>query len=94
MNGPAAAPPEITDLPRRDRAALWGTGRLAATPVTRELMTRIVRGLYPDWDLWTLGCFFIAAPKGADPLASPAVINAASVSELIVMISETAAGAR
>jgi len=57
-------------------------------------MTRIVRGLYPDWDLWTLGCLYVAAPKGADALASPAVINAGSVAELIAMIAETAAGAR
>ena len=93
MNGPAAAQPETAELPQRDRATWRGAGHAEATPVTRELMTRIVRGFYPDWDMWTLGCLYIAAPIGADPLTG-AVVNADSMGELITKIGETAGGAR
>lgn len=92
MSGPDVRP-DAADLPRRDRATL-SAGRATVTPVTRELATRIVRGFYPDWDLWTLGCLYVAAPKGADPLADVAVVNADTVAELIQKIGETARSAR
>jgi len=91
---PEARQEDAGDLPRRDRATLWGAGRLAVTPVTRDLMTRIVRGFYPGWNVWPPGCLWVAAPEGADPLTDPAVIHADSATELIQMIAETAAGAR
>ena len=93
MNGPAAAQPETTDLPRRDRAAYRRTTRPAATAVTEDLALRIVRGLYAGWDVWRLGCLYVAAPGGADALTSPAVVNAGSLGEIIAKISMTA-GAR
>lgn len=94
MTGPGAAAPETAELPQRDCATLWGSGRLTATPVTRELMTRIVRGLYEGWDVWPMGCLYVAAPQGADALTDPAVISAGSMGELIAKISETARSTR
>ena len=93
VTGPGAAAPETAELPQRDRAVLWG-GRPAGEPVTRELMTRIVRGLYEGWDVWPMGCLYVAAPQGADALTDPAVISAGSMGELIAKISETARSAR
>ena len=82
------------DLPRRDQAAWRGAPvRLTATPVTPDLAIRIVTGLYPGWDAWRLGGLYIAMPEGDDALTSPAVVNATSLGEIIVRISQ-AAGAR
>jgi hypothetical protein len=89
VRGPDVAVPDVADLPRRDRATL-GAGHAAPAPVTRELAARIMRGFCPGWDVWPLGSRFVAAPEGADALTDPAVVNAGSMGELIVKISETA----
>ena len=94
MGGPEVAEPEAGNLPQRDRATYRATVRATPAPVPRELALRIVRGFYPDWNLWTLGCFYVAAPEGADALTDPSVVSAGSMAELIAMIAETAAGAR
>lgn len=94
MNGTELAEPEAGNLPRRDCAAWRPAAPLTVTPVGPDLALRIVRGLYAGWDVWKLGCLYVAAPEGADALTDPDVVNAGSLGEIITRISDTRAGAR